>query len=68
MMLSDELDEAAMRRKNLINSHFEKISLRGRLSGHEKSWQNVTHTVSGNEPERIMRIVEKNLAMSQKIA
>jgi hypothetical protein len=44
------------------------LSLWERLSNREKSWQNATHTVSGNEPERIMRITEKNLAMCKKIA
>jgi hypothetical protein len=44
------------------------LSLSERLSNREKSWQNATHTVSGNEPERIMRITEKNLAMCKKIA
>ena len=50
------------------NSHFEKISLRERFSSREQSWTDATHTVSGNKPKRIMKIVEKNLAMSQKIA
>jgi hypothetical protein len=45
------LDDAAMRRENLINSHFEKIFLREWLSSYEKSWQNATHTVPENEPE-----------------
>jgi len=44
------------------------LSLWERLPNREKSWQNATHTVSGNEPERIMRISEKNLAMCKKIA
>jgi hypothetical protein len=43
------------------------LSLWERLSNREKSWQNATHTVSGNEPERIMRITEKNLAMCKKM-
>jgi len=62
------LDEAATRQKNISNFHFEKISLWKRLSSREKLWQNATHTVSGNEPKRITKIAEKNLAMCQKIA
>ena len=42
------------------------LSLWERLSSREKSWQNATHTVSGNEPELIMRITEKNLALYKK--
>jgi hypothetical protein len=62
------MDEAATRRENITNSYFEKISLWERLSSRKKSWQNATHTVSGNEPKRITKIAEKNLAMCQKIA
>jgi hypothetical protein len=62
------LDEAARRQKNITNVHFEKISLWKRLSSREKSWQNATHTVSGNEPKRITKIAEENLAMCQEIA
>jgi hypothetical protein len=62
------LDEAAARRKNTTNSHFEKISSCERLSSREKSVQNVTHTVSGNEPKCITKIAEKNLAICQKMA
>jgi hypothetical protein len=62
------LDEAATRRKNTTNSHFEKISSWERLSSREKSLQNATHTVSGNELKCITKIAEKNLAIYQKIA
>jgi predicted nucleic acid-binding protein len=62
------LDEAATRQKNTTNSHFEKMSSWERLSSREKSLQNATHTVSGNEPKCITKIAEKNLVICQKIA
>jgi len=40
------LDEAATLRKNITNSHFEKISSWERLSSREKSWQNAHSPVS----------------------
>jgi hypothetical protein len=60
------LDEAATRRKNITNSHFEKMSLWERLSSREKSWQNAPCPVSGNEPDLIMRITEKTLRYVKK--
>ncbi len=45
---------------NLSTSHFENIAVR-EASSLEKSWQNATHTVFGNECGPIMRIAVLNL-------